>query len=88
MRQELSLGNGFYESESPIVANMVCQNLVPNYPQNQTISNSQVFGSAGIELLVSTGQADSNRGSILLGDVPFFVNGNFSNFGSILPEGD
>lgn len=77
MRQELNLGNGYYLSESPVTASLVCQNLVPNYPQNNAISQSQVFGSPGIDLLVSTGDADINRGSIVLGGIPFFINGNF-----------
>lgn len=67
---------GEYQSSVLPAANQVNINCYVNIPQGQTFSESNIFGTAGIERLTSTGAIkQANRGSHVKADKPYFVNG-------------
>ena len=73
---EISLGNGFYESESLPISNQQLVNAYVNLPQAPALTNANLFGSSGLKQLTTTGQIKQvNRGSDVRQDVPFFLNG-------------
>ena len=74
---ELPIANGFYESNSLPIAAQQCLNWYPNIPQAPALSDGTLFGTPGIEQLTTTGTiAQINRGAHVMGDFPYFVNGN------------
>jgi hypothetical protein len=67
---------GEYQSSVLPAANTVNINCYVNIPQGATFSESNIFGTAGIERLLSTGKIkQANRGSHVKADKPYFVNG-------------
>lgn len=74
----LPIANGFYRSESLPVSAQDCVNFYPVVLEAPGLNQEILFGCPGIELLGTSGaeSSDLNRGSIKLGDVPYFVNGN------------
>ena len=75
---QIPIGTGFYVSDSLPVSHQECINWFPVIPQGPALSERQLFGTAGIELLLTTGSlaTDANRGSYDLAGIPYFVNGN------------
>ena len=73
---EITLGNGFYVSESLPVSHQLCQNLYPNYPESDAASAAQLFTRLGLNKLDTTGGSASCRGSRVMAGVPYFVNAN------------
>lgn len=68
--------NGFYISDSLPISAQECLNWYVNVPSVPSRSAAQLFGTPGIAELASTGTiAQTNRGSITLNGVPYFVNG-------------
>jgi len=72
---EIPLTNGFYVSDSLPLSHQQCINLIPVVQQQQTLSQRQLIGSAGIRQILTTGN-DANRGSWDLSGVPYLVNGS------------
>jgi len=75
---EIPIGTGFYISDSLPVSHQQCINWVPIIPQGPALSQRQLFGTAGIESIITTGSlsTDINRGAHDLAGIPYFVNGN------------
>lgn len=73
---EIPLGEGFYVSESKTIANKLCQNLFPNYPETNATSTAQLFTRVGLNQLDSTGDSAVGRAARVMAGVPYFVNGN------------
>ena len=74
--KEIPLGEGFYVSESAAVANKLCQNVFPNYPETNAASTQQLFTRLGLNKLDSTGGSAVNRGLLVMAGTPYFVNAN------------
>ena len=72
---QIPLGNGFYQSTSPVISNQRCVNLYPNYPQSDALALASLLSTPGIELLTVTSEA-INRGRIVFQGNPYVVNGN------------
>ena len=67
---------GEYQSSVLPASNQVNINCYVNIPQGQTVSDSNIYGTAGISRLLSTGVIkQANRGSHVKSDKPYFVNG-------------
>lgn len=74
---QIPITNGFYQSESLPLSNQRCVNLFPVIPQEPSLSEGSLFGTAGIEYLTSTGLVQQkNRGSWVKNGIPYFVNGS------------
>ncbi len=73
---EISLGNGFYVSESLPVSHQLCQNLFPNYPESDASSTAQLFTRLGLSQIDTTGSGAANRGLRVMAGSPYFINGN------------
>jgi len=75
---EIPIGTGFYVSDSLPISHQECVNWFPSIPQGPALSDRQLFGTAGIELLLTTSSlaTDANRGAYDLAGIPYFVNGN------------
>jgi len=73
----IPLGNGFYESASLDISAQECTNFYVNIPQTQgALSDATLFGSAGIDQLLSTGETGQiNRGMHVKNGKPYFLNG-------------
>jgi hypothetical protein len=73
----IPIANGFYESESLPLSAQQCVNWYPNIPQNQALSQENLFGTPGINQLATTGTIGQvNRGAHVKNDLPYFVNGD------------
>lgn len=71
----LPLAQGYYVSESLPLSAQVCVNMYPSIPETLTITEANLFGIPGIELLADAGTSNTNRGAHVFNDVPYFVNG-------------
>lgn len=73
---QLPIANGFYKSRSLPISGQRCINWYPSVPQNDTVTNANLFGTPGINQLASASNIDSTRGSIVSAGIPYFVIGN------------
>jgi len=73
----LPISNGFYVSDSLEISNQECVNWYVNIPQVEgALSAGTLFGGAGTEQLLTTGDAKNvNRGSHTKDGKPYFLNG-------------
>jgi hypothetical protein len=72
----LPIANGFYLSDAPVTSAQQCINFYPNIVQAPALSQETVLGTAGIDSITTTGIiAQANRGSIVMNDLVYFVNG-------------
>lgn len=72
----LPFTNGFYQSRSAPLSSQRCVNYYTNVSETGTLSNENLYGTLGIDL-VDSGQAlEPNRGSHEMAGVPYFVNGD------------
>ena len=68
--------DGQYKSDSLTVSNQLNVNCYVNIPQTQSFSQSNLFGTAGISELSTTGVIRQvNRGSHVKAGKPYFLNG-------------
>ena len=69
--------DGFYESDSLPILAQSCNNWFVNVPQSAgALSSPTLFGSAGIDLVLSTGEVkQANRGAHVKSGIPYFLNG-------------
>lgn len=74
----IDLSSGLYQSDSPIVASIECNNCYVNIPQTQNaFSQSNLFGTPGLIQRLTTGAIQQkNRGAHVKDGKPYFVNGN------------
>lgn len=73
----LPITNGFYLSDSLPVSAQECTNWYVNIVQSQGLSQETLFGTPGITSIVSSGVSqNTNRGSQVMGSIPYFVNGS------------
>ncbi len=72
----IPLLNGFYQSESLPVSSQQCLNMYVNIPDNQGITEAQLYQSPGLIEAADTGENQVNRGIELLNEVPYFINGD------------
>mgnify|MGYP000161714812 CR=1 FL=1 len=75
-RVELPIAGGSYESPSLPISAQRCVNWYPNIPQAPALGAAGLFGTAGLELLATSGEVmQSNRGAHVIGGIPYFING-------------
>ena len=68
--------DGQYKSDSLTVSNQLNVNCYVNIPQTQSFSQSNLFGTAGITEVATTGAIRQiNRGSHVKAGKPYFLNG-------------
>ena len=71
----IPIGQGFYESESLPISAQQCINFNPSTPETVTITQSNVFGTPGLEEIEDAGDPNTNRGAHVFMEIPYFVNG-------------
>lgn len=73
----VSLGNGYYVSDSLPLSNQQCLNCYIDKPQAVALSDAMIKGSAGLSEILTTGVIDQiNRGSHVKDGKPYFLNGD------------
>lgn len=73
----IPIASGFYESESLPISAQECVNWYPNIVQAAGLAQETLFGTPGIEQLLTTGLYSSqNRCAHVKGGIPYFVNGS------------
>lgn len=75
---EIPLSQGYYKSDSLIIGNQECINLIPIQQQVSVLSSQQLIGIPGIRQVASSGNTifDANRGAHVMAQIPYFVNYN------------
>jgi len=75
-RVPLPISTGFYQSDSLPLSAQRCINWVPVIPQSDgpSLNSRALFPPSGLGTFATL--TGINRGSILVNNVPFFVNGN------------
>ena len=72
----VSLGGGYYVSDSLPLSNQRCINVYVDIPQSATLSEAILKGTAGLLEVTTSGVVNQiNRGSHVKSEVPYFVNG-------------
>jgi hypothetical protein len=76
-RTALSIGGGFYLSDSLPISSQECVNWHVNIPQTKgALSNETLFGCPGIAEIITTGEVKQvNRGAHVKNGIPYFLNG-------------
>ena len=73
MRTTLDIAQGFYVSDALPISSQRCVNFYPSLPQTSTITDANLFSTAGILKLI-TGDVNSNcRGAHVFAGVAYFV---------------
>lgn len=72
----IPIAQGFYQSESLPLSAQECINLYPSFPQTNTITTANVFGTPGLEKVEDAGANNINRGAHVFQGIPYFVNGS------------
>ncbi len=68
--------DGQYQSDSLSISNQLNINCYINIPQTQSFSQANLFGTAGVKEISTTGLVrQQNRGSHVKNGKPYFVNG-------------
>ena len=68
--------DGQYQSDSLSISNQLNTNCYINVPQTQSFSQANLFGTAGVKKISTTGLIRQvNRGSHVKAGKPYFVNG-------------
>ena len=72
----VSLGNGYYVSDSLPLSNQRCLNVYVDIPQAATLSDAILKGTPGITQVATSGtERQTNRGSHVKEGLPYFING-------------
>jgi len=71
----LPIANGFYVSDSLPISAQECVNYYPNIVQAPALNNETLYGTPGLEQVVTSGGIGANRGAHEMDGVPYFVNG-------------
>lgn len=72
----LPIANGFYVSDSLPISGQRAINCYPNIPQSDTVTDANIFGTPGLNQLLTVSGIDSGRGRWEVAGIPFFVIGN------------
>lgn len=72
---EFPIANGFYQDEVRPISSQQCVNLIPQFPQAESLSAGQLRSPAGIDELLQ-GTSRASRGQHVVKGVPFYVSGN------------
>lgn len=72
---ELPISNGFAVSKSKPWTNQDLVNWYLSLPENGALSQASLFQTEGIKELLETASDEINRGSIVMNEIPYFVNG-------------
>lgn len=77
-RISMPLPRGSYANVVKAFSNQKCINCYPVIPKEQAVGDLSIFGSSGIEELLTTGDtiASANRGGFVKGGKPYVLNGN------------
>jgi|TARA_R110000823_G_scaffold111693_1_gene232754 hypothetical protein len=72
----VSLGDGYYVSDSLPLSNQRCLNVYVDIPQTATLSEAVLKGTAGLTQIATSGAVNQiNRGSHVKDGKPYFLNG-------------
>ena len=72
----VSLGSGYYVSDSLPLSNQRCLNVYVDIPQAATLSEAILKGTPGITQVATSGtERQTNRGSHVKDGLPYFING-------------
>ena len=71
-RIPVDIANGFYESFSPQLADLICNNLRPYVAESPAYSRNSLRSTDGIRSFVDT-TFKTSRGAIEVGDVAYFI---------------
>ena len=72
----VSLGSGYYVSDSLPLSNQRCLNVYVDIPQAATLSEAILKGTPGITQVATSGATrQANRGSHVKDGLPYFING-------------
>ena len=72
----VSLGSGYYVSDSLPLSNQRCLNVYVDIPQAATLSEAILKGTPGITQVATSGATrQTNRGSHVKEGLPYFING-------------
>ena len=73
---QLSITNGFYESDALPISAQEFSNWYVNIVQTEGLSQRSLFRTPGIGQVATTGEINQvNRGSGVKNGIPYFVNG-------------
>jgi len=75
MKTQLDIFSGFYESDSKPISSQNCINWIPAITEGGALAVNSLLTPQSLSTFGSAG-AGSNRGSIKMAKVPYFVNGN------------
>jgi hypothetical protein len=73
----IPIAEGLYQSESPNISSKRAVNCYANVPQTRTITEDNVFGTPGLDQILSVSTVDTGRGSHEMGGIYYAVIGNF-----------
>ena len=76
MRTTLDIAQGFYVSDALPISAQRCVNFYPSLPQTSTITDANLFSTAGIRELIKGGVNSNCRGSHVFAGIAYFVIGN------------
>lgn len=72
----VSLGGGYYVSDSLPLSNQRCLNVYVDIPQAATLSEAILKGTAGLKQVITSGATNQvNRGAHVKDGKPYFLNG-------------
>lgn len=72
----LDISQGFYVSDALPISAQRCVNFYVSLPQISTITDANLFSTAGIKALINGEMIDSCRGAHVFAGVPYFVINN------------
>jgi hypothetical protein len=71
----LNIFGGFYENQSIPMSHQNCINWIPQIAESESLSAGALIQPKGLTQFGTTGD-NSNRGAIVMGGIPYVVNGN------------
>ena len=93
---QLNIFGGFYENQSIPMSHQNCINWIPQIAEGESLGEGALITPKSLTQFGTTGDA-SNRGAIVMGGIPYFVNGTalysfdsngvYTNYGAISGSG-
>jgi len=71
----LNIFGGFYENQSIPMSHQNCINWIPQIAESEALSTGALIQPKGLTQFGTTGD-NANRGAIVMGGIPYVVNGN------------
>lgn len=72
---QLNIFGGFYENQSIPMSHQNCINWIPQIAEGESLSQGALVTPKSLTLFGTTGDS-ANRGAIVMGGIPYVVNGN------------